>query len=263
MTPSFAIHVHVYYRELWTELAQAIRSFSAYKHDLFVTTPHEDDEFRRVVLSDFPLANYLITENRGYDVGPFLEVLNRLNLNNYDFLVKLHTKRDFNGIVNLRYLRGGEWRKRLLAFCATPENLRHTLHAFESDTTIGMISHGSLITERGDFLEDFSVSKQAYELLASINLKANQKQFVAGNCFIARANLFKSLIGNHSIKDFEPFADHKASLAHVFERAFGYLVSAQGKTIRGIPSSTPWRDWFIAPFLPLHKFSRIASRILS
>lgn len=40
MTPlRFAIHAHVYYRELWPELATCIRNFADYEHNLFITTP--------------------------------------------------------------------------------------------------------------------------------------------------------------------------------------------------------------------------------
>ena len=54
----------------------------------------------KIAYRDFPLAKISIVENRGFDVGPFIKTISELNLDNYDFIVKLHTKRNRFGIVN-------------------------------------------------------------------------------------------------------------------------------------------------------------------
>lgn len=262
MTPlRFAIHAHVYYRELWPELATCIRNFADYEHNLFITTPHADDTLRQTILTDFPSADYRVMENRGYDVGPFIEILNNLNLDDYDFIVKLHTKRDFNGIVNLRYFKGSEWRERLFDFCSTSEKLEQTIASFLSDQTVGMIAHGSLITERGDFLEDPSVCEKACDILSSSGLKPVKRQFVAGSCFIVRTKVFKPLHRRFSLADFDKRTDHRASLAHALERVFGYLVLAQERRIKSLSQESSWREQLIAPLLPLHRLLRRARRI--
>lgn len=253
---NIAIHAHVFYPELWDELASCIRNFQGYPYDLFVTTPHPDETLKKQILSDFPDANYRVLENRGYDVGPFMEFLNGLDLDKYDFIVKLHTKRDYNGIVNLRHFKGSEWRIRLLDFCSSPENLSRTLAAFDKDPLVGMLSHGSLITDVGDFLEDTSVRQSADMLLEDMGLIPRGHRFVAGTCFIVRASLIKPLVGRFKLSDFTAGGDHRYSLAHILERLFGYLVSAQGCQILGIPSASRIMEFLIMPLLPFHRVIR-------
>lgn len=252
----FAIHAHVFYPELWDELASCIRNFQVYPYDLFVTTPHSDETLKRRILSDFPDADYRVLENRGYDVGPFMEVLNSLDLGKYDFIVKLHTKRDYNGIVNLRHFKGSEWRNRLLDFCSSPENLSRTLDTFDKNPQVGMLSHGSLLTDVGDFLEDTSVRQSADMLLEDMGLTPRGHRFVAGTCFIVRTSLIKPLVGRFKLSDFTAGGDHRCSLAHILERLFGYLVSAQGCQILGTPSASRIREFLVMPLLPFHRVIR-------
>lgn len=256
MTYRFAIHLHLYYRELWPEIAACIRNFKPYDYDLFITTPHADDVLRETVLSEFPSAEYHILENRGYDIGPFCEILNRLNIEEYDFIVKLHTKRDFTGFVNLHHFKSSEWRHRLLHFCSSSVNLERTLNAFATNPKIGMISHGSLITGPGDFLEEDGVRAEACNILSSFGLVPRRKEFVAGSCFIARAELLRPLKGKFSLSSFNLSTDHRASKAHILERLFGYMISSQGFVIRGIPSNFHLRNLIISPLLPIHRLYR-------
>ena len=256
MAATIAIHAHVYYPELWDELADCIRNFDNHACDIFITTPHADESLQQKILSDFPHADYRILENRGYDVGPFMEILNSLDLDKYGFIVKLHTKRDYNGIVNLRRFKGSEWRNRLLDFCSSPENLSRTLDTFDKNPQVGMLSHGSLLTDVGDFLEDTSVRQSADMLLEDMGLTPRGHRFVAGTCFIVRTSLIKPLVGRFKLSDFTAGGDHRCSLAHILERLFGYLVSAQGYQILGIPSASRIREFLIMPLLPFHRVIR-------
>lgn len=232
-TPRFAIHAHVFYPELWPELAACIRNFGDYDIDLFVTTPHHDTALKTTILGDFPTANYRILENRGYDVGPFCEILNGLDLTHYDFIVKLHTKRDWRGWFNFHYVRGNSWRKRLLSFCATHEALRKTLLIFESNPNTGIVADPSVIVTHGDYLESSTVKNSALNLIKQQGLTTRRRAFIGGTMFIIKAALLKPLQGVCHLQDFEPVRNHELrTLAHVCERVFGYLVSAQGYMIR-------------------------------
>ena len=229
----FAIHAHIYYRELWDELSGCIRNFPKGEYDLFVTTPHVDADFERRVMAEYPRCDYRVVENRGYDVGPFIDVLNRLDLSRYEFVVKLHTKRDFVGLENYIRFSGSKWRDYLLAFCKTPKNLSRTLNCF-ADPRIGMVGHPLLVIGTGDFFESNRVKKVAVEWVRKLGLKPARRLFVGGTMFVARAELFKCIQGKVSLDDFAPVVSHElGTLAHVYERVLGYMVCAQGKQIVG------------------------------
>ena len=69
--------------------------------------------------------------------------MRRFNLDETDFVVKLHSKRDISGIINFLPLRGSGWRRRLLAFCATPAAFRRSLAAFARDLGIAPAPDGA------------------------------------------------------------------------------------------------------------------------
>lgn len=228
----FAIHAHVFYPELWPELANCIKNFENHDIALYVTTPHAGDDIRERIFAEFPFANYRVLENRGYDVGPFMEVLNSLDLSNYDFIVKLHTKRDWDGWFNSMYVHGGKWRNWLLDFCKTKENLERTLSVFNTNFDVGAVANPNVIVTHGDYLEKESVKERAKLLIEKIGLPSATRCFIGGTMFICRATLLKPLQNSCVLSDFSPVKKHElATLAHVYERALGYIITAQGKTI--------------------------------
>ena len=79
--------VHVYYPQFWPELRDCIRNVGAC--DVVVTYVDEASvaEARR----DFPNARFVLCENRGYDIWPFVTALKAVDLAAYDLVAKLHT----------------------------------------------------------------------------------------------------------------------------------------------------------------------------
>lgn len=228
----FFIHAHVFYPELWPELVQCIMNFSDYSYELCVTTPQNDCSVREMVLKDFPHADYRVCENRGYDVGPFVDVLNGINLSNYDFVVKLHTKRNWSGWMNSTYVRGGFWREKLLSFCRTKENLNLVLSLFQERSEVGMVVHPAVIVSHGDYLESEQIKRDAETTVRRAGLCPGDRKFVGGTMFIGRAALFRPLQHLNVIDDFNVVKKHElGTLAHVYERVIGYVVMAQGMDI--------------------------------
>lgn len=234
-----ALIVHVYYAHLWQELIPAIQTIIAWPCDLFVTLPPANmsltDEIRRL----FPNANIRIVSNRGYDIGPFIDMLNQINLDDYKYIVKLHTKRDvterFKCWVNGRHFYGDVWRKKLLSFCSTASNFNATLLRLESNPQIGMAAEESLIIREDDVFEHIykGIPNAAKAFIKSCGLEMGKAEFVAGTMFIARASLFKPIQNQISIDDFSATSDkrYNCDLAYNLERVIGYLVGAQGMHI--------------------------------
>lgn len=101
-TLKIAAVVHLYYGELWPEIAGYLRNLPEESH-LYVTMPTDsvDDQ---AVLDDFPQAEIVRFPNIGRDVAPFIQMLPRLQ--GFDVVCKIHTKRDLNG--------NPRWRRELL-----------------------------------------------------------------------------------------------------------------------------------------------------
>lgn len=222
-----AIIVHAFYPQLWPEVAKCVRSFDGYEHDVFVTLPENAaEEFESEIRRDFPKADVKRLPNRGFDVGPFVEVLQRIDLGRYDFVVKLHTKRNRFGVVNFMPLFGGQWRRKLLAFCRAPRDVERCLKLFAADSQVGMVGNGELIVRPWDEMVRNPPPKSAADL----------RSFVGGTMFMVRAALMKRVCEQVSFEDFEPTKrDQMASLAHEWERKLGYLLAEAGYKVAAYP----------------------------
>lgn len=226
-----AVVAHVFYAHLWSELARCIRAFDKVSHRLFVTL--SDVALRDVILKDFPEAEIRVIPNQGYDILPFLRVLTELDLEDYDFVAKLHTKRDCDDWVNGWPIFGAAWRKRLLSFCATPENLFRALRAIDRPC-VGMVAHGSLIVGNPDqYWESKACFDFAYDELARMGLQVPKKpEFVAGTMFLVRSELLSPVAMSYKPELFGMELNHvTGTAAHSYERLFGYVVKAQGYEI--------------------------------
>lgn len=244
------VHVHVFYAELWDELAKCVQNIKPFPFVLYVTMVKTDDELKAKILEAFPSAYIEVVENRGFDVAPFLHVINNLDLDEFSYIVKLHTKRDIPFIKGVfKGLVGDIWRKKLLYFVSSADIFKRYIQVFDNDPKIGMQAQYELIVRR-DFYDEWSC-KQVQKFILAHHLPMVKYRFVAGTMFVARAHLFKE-IQKLGIKtdDFPKVLGRpkQPQLAHVFERLFGYFVYAQGFVLRdGIVSlakQSKHLNWF-------------------
>lgn len=230
MKPIF-VCVHVYYTEMWNELSSCIKNITV-PFDLVITMVKRDVAFENMVKKDFPNAKILVVENRGFDVGPFIQVLNETNLDNYSYIIKLHSKRNFECYILNGYNMGGaRWRKYLLDFISSKRNFNTILNVFSHNNKVGMVSNHKVIKK--DKKISICVKEKCIELSQKMNLPLTKFEYVCGTMFMVRADLFNVLKKlNISINDFEiPRSHRDGQLAHVFERMFGFIVLAQGYNI--------------------------------
>ena len=243
-----AVVVHVFYSELWPELAQCIRNISD-PFDVFVTAV--DGSMEATVKRDFPEARFVLCENRGYDVWPFIRVLRDLPAEDYDWVVKLHTKRDvFDGFryrFNHAVFNGPAWRNYLLSFLKTPTAWRRTRHLLEKHG-VGMVADRHIVMRRQDV--PFERTQESFDRAAALmGLSAETKangQYVAGTMFAARITALAPLLRlNLMAEDFEPPQGHLTeTFAHIMERAIGLAVSAAGFRIVAWNGSLGLRRFF-------------------
>ena len=228
-----AVHIHVFYPEIIPELRRCLDAIEEVAGPesvkSIVTFPDTKLELERAVAEGFPESEVLKTPNRGYDIGPFFEALRRFNLDETDFVVKLHSKRDISGIINFLPLRGSGWRRRLLAFCATPAAFRRSLAAFARDPSLGMIAHPRLIDPSG--VGSGRHPERCEALLGRLGLEPHGRTIVYGTMFMVRARLMKPFLSLGIDDCDDPAAGnlHKITgVAHAAEGAFAMAVEAQG-----------------------------------
>ena len=242
-----AVVAHVYYPEMWSELAACIRNVGPC--DLVVTYVDEASvaEARR----DFPDARFLVCENRGYDVWPFVKALKALDLGRYDLVVKLHTKRNIerNHLFAMGYtqLNGSAWRDHLLAFVRTPEAWARALERFE-DPKVGLVAGRHLVFGRSEGGKtDFDAAIR--ELRVRFGIRATKGgHFVGGTMFAVRASILRPFAAYAFTPDmFSVSGPHEPSTyAHLMERMLGLAVEGLGYRISAFDGSVRWRRFWCA-----------------
>lgn len=239
------IHIHVYYQHLWPELRDRVLYLSGLgvRFHLAVTSVEECPQLEAEVQRLFPGAELLVVPNLGYDIAPFMAVLQSVNLEEFSYVIKLHTKRDVEQAVvclcaaSPFNIRGSRWRDALLAF-SKPGNFERCLQELAQNPRCGMVAHHLTICPRvtKKDKEQYHTWLRAVELVQQMALPAPPSQhFVMGSMFMCRAELLKPLQGlNLKPGDFPPpDPEHlEETLAHVLERCLGAVVTAQGYEIR-------------------------------
>lgn len=233
MKPIF-VHVHIYYADMWSELKEYLCNISV-PYDLHVTTVFENSYLQEDVLYFDSNAHFEIVENRGYDVGPFIYVLSKINLDSYSYVIKIHTKRDMaiQSNVNGFLCEGAKWREYCLSFLQK-ENFDKCIKAFDSRKKLGMIGNYHLISKKEEY--DKEAKKDAIQMIKAEKNFFHGYKFIAGTMFFCRSHLLKKLQNlNLKITDFE-FADrqHTSSKAHVIERYLGLSILSQGYKIEDV-----------------------------
>jgi hypothetical protein len=136
-TPAAAVVAHVYYEDTWPDIAGVLRRLSI-PFDLIVTTVPGRDRLAGEVARDFPDAEVIMTENRGRDVRPFLDLLEAGRLDRYRYVCKIHGKKSNDG-GRISYL-GALWRRRsLFDLLAGPGIAESIVRTFETDASVGII----------------------------------------------------------------------------------------------------------------------------
>ncbi|MHA1575382.1 MAG: rhamnan synthesis F family protein [Alphaproteobacteria bacterium] len=228
-----AVHLHCYYTDLIDEMLGKGLSFLTEDYDLFVTLISPNKEIEKKIKKLKKDVKIIVVENRGYDVGPFIKFLNKIDLKKYDLILKLHTKKSEQ--KSKAKVNGEKWRRHLLSHLLPKKGIENILNIFRNDKFVGMlgtcltntIKHPD-INEYFDVCEKFGVSK-------------THTDFFAGTMFWVRttclAPIKKKKIG---IKDFDFVSKgvHSGTLAHGYERFFGRLVKSQGYQLKDLSNRT-------------------------
>lgn len=236
------VHVHLFYLDMWQEIKNCLENLNKLKKnwDLYITLVdtlyHEKiNSIEREIKHFKSDVKILRVSNKGYDIGPFIEVLNHTNLDEYDLIIKLHSKRNVNPLTKLGTfydVSGAKWRNYLLSFISSEKKLAKTLDTFNNDPTLGMVASYNIIMP---FLNHGKYNKwviaECQKLFQILKISPNPKKnfkYVAGTMFIARTEILKKIKElNFDINSFvKPDRSSEKDLAHVLEYFFGWLVTS-------------------------------------
>ncbi len=224
--------IHCYYPQFIAELAECVANISE-PHDTIVTysTASAFEEARRC----FPEARFIECENVGFDVWPFLKTLQTVRLEDYGYILKLHTKcdRPTNAVfkINRRDFTGPHWRRYLLSFVRTKEAWEASMERLKNDPSVSMVGGLECIIRREDtpWRPDQAGFDTALEMAKELGISPDDPQFVAGTMFVARSKVFARLAGVFSAADFKCDNVHTTTTkAHYLERIIGFAACCGG-----------------------------------
>lgn len=235
------VHLHLYYLDQTDMLIKKLLDIKNLCHlDLIVTMQEKNQDIESKIKSKFPNAKIIMVKNIGADIWPFIVMLNSVNLEDYDYLIKIHTKR----FVKVKKSRmpetklkttGLKWRDYLLDFLK-PKNFIKCLNSFKTDKKLGMVSSYPVIFKDFEkYGEGNPTCKQTRALLNKLNYKT-KVSYVSGTMFMARAKLF-NIIKDLKFKesDFGKFESGVSNqLPHVMEQLLGSCVLGQSYEIRDV-----------------------------
>jgi lipopolysaccharide biosynthesis protein len=216
--PRIAVILHLYYTELWTEMAAFISQIPE-PFDLYVTVIEKD--FSKVepeIKSLFPKVKVLVVENKGRDILPFLQVMETISPGRYEYICKIHSKKSKD-----RWWGDGEyWRRSLLGeLLGSAETVQNILKRLDDDPRLGLVTAWGLLYNK-PVKADFNVAK-VKELSQRMGIEdISHYRFPAGTMFWVRQQALSPLleIGLQSSDFTKEEGLNDGTLAHAVERLF-------------------------------------------
>lgn len=215
-----AIAVHVYYPELWWEIASRLKKITC-AFDLYITTPPDQAiPVMSAIRSDFPRAQIQVKPDRGMDILPFLEQIPALIEEKYLAVCKLHTKKGHGDY-------GFLWRQVMLdSLIGDSTTFAACAAAFARHPELQLIGPASLyLSARQHMLGNAPILEALFQHLQNRPLPNRDWGFFSGTMFWIRPELLPRLAcySLQNIGKFETTYQKDGQLAHAIERLLGLL----------------------------------------
>ena len=225
-TRPLCVLAHIYYPDLWDELAQYLANLPESTYDLYVNLVDTTftQELDQRIRDAFPAAIICVSENVGRDIGGHFQLLRNISMEDYRFFCLIHSKKS-------PHLGTGDallWRRRLLTpLLGTRKVAVENLRLMLSDETIGLIgSRRYRDTELRGNAEKFT------ELLDLLDVRPESRdvEFLSGTMMYLRREVLQRIFETCRDLPFEkgddtPLRFHlDAQWAHAIERVIGNVV---------------------------------------
>lgn len=227
--PRIAVCLHLFYPELWPEIASQLAHLPA-GWDLLVTVP----DFActpqlRDGLAHHPQARVFPVPNRGRDVLPWLRLLGAGAFDAYDWVCKLHSKKS-------SHTEGQRWRQQLIQeLVGKPEEVQALLLAMAATPKLGLVGPARHLMHPGHARWGHQADRASAALNIALGLPplpegASEWPYFAGTMFWFRPGAVR-LLAPHALgeADFAPeMGQLDGTEAHALERLITRAVQSSG-----------------------------------
>ena len=225
-----AVHIHLFYPELAGHFIRLLKNFP-YNFKLIITScsetsPAVKEKFQKA----FTDVEFRVVANKGRDLGAFIYTLNEFNLEQYDLIIKLHSKSNKGQklispwlINNHQVLNRRYWRNSMeYALTGTKKLSAKLVRLFEDGKT-GLAGAKRFFTEndRNTNEKETTATFAICEKLGTVKKIA----FFAGTIFAVKGEILTPLKA-FSIDNFKSIneSSENTSIEYCLERIFGSLA---------------------------------------
>lgn len=231
--------LHVFYHDQVDYFIDKLSNINGIEWDLVVTYSQFSAETEAKLKIFKPDVKMLQVGNAGYDVWPFIQVIQNIDFDEYEYVLKLHTKGQSKQRLNGVNFKEWLWRDLLVkALLKSRSRFAACIRLLETQSDIGMLCSYELYKDMDGVLpEECEMLQDEAE---RISLEVTDEYFCAGTIFLARLDAFRKL------KEIE-FSEESwgnlnkshgnGTLAHVYERILCLLVADEGYRIETIIGS--------------------------
>lgn len=231
--------LHLFYPDLWPLVKAYLANLTPYRWNLVLTYPEglipsaALEEVRKFK----PDVTFLACRNAGFDIGPFVESLNHVDLSDYDIVFKLQTKgcRREKIFIYDQVFKRSDWLFNLYEGVLGGQTVHETVRALAAGECDLAAAANLLVRD--------PLHKQHFvkRLCEERNIPyVEDYRFVAGTCFAVRSAALAPLKAlKLTLADFDDTVRGRFSLAHALER---WMCFAAADRMRGVPVEHPTYD---------------------
>lgn len=236
------VHLHLHYYDQTDYFIGKLSSITGCSWDLYITEVCHDPVIEKKFSTLGANVIYIETEDRGYDIWPFIKVMKSVDLGEYDLVMKLHTKgwRNRRDRMNGLKMQGFGWRDELVdSMLKDKSRFTSILKHFSSHPGTGLVCSNwcykrtlKVHPEDLDMLDD--------ELVRIGLGPVRSRKFCAGTMFIARASIYRFLqSGCISMEMFgtESISGSAGTMSHVYERILSMAPAIMSYKVKTVSTS--------------------------
>lgn len=234
--------LHVYYHDQIDYFIEKLANITDCEWDLIVTWPDEQEASMAKIRAFKPDASFITVDNAGYDVWPFIKVIQKTDFSKYDYVLKLHTKRYMTKTMKIEGLdmHRWYWRDALVdPILKTKERFSKCLSIMEYNAKVGYICSYELHMDLKEMLKkDEKMLREEAKRISLGSFKGGR--FCAGTMFLARLKgleKLKEIEFTDDMWNFEAKSGISGTMAHAYERLLCLIIRDAGYISRSLPSS--------------------------
>ncbi|MDP3028249.1 MAG: glycoside hydrolase family 99-like domain-containing protein [Deltaproteobacteria bacterium] len=226
-----AVILHLYYEDLIDPIFSSYLSPLRETVDLFVTVkPDISVMVLEKIKQCFPNCYFIVVENRGRDIRPFLCAYRQAHKMGYTYACKVHSKK------SPHRSDGEAWRENLMvALLRSPETVESVVRKFASNEALSLLAPHHALCDLSEADVHMGNMKWLDLLLARLDARNQigkyKFDFPAGSMYWFRISALLPLLDESviSMDEFELEAGQlDGTLAHAIERIVGLVAARSG-----------------------------------